>query len=105
MQATAFLSLIYFLSIFAYYSLGDALTIRVLTFIAPFLLANFTLGYGLVKVGKARLLPYVPLSLLFDSALQLAIFLETKIRFRKEHKWVKLVKGKYYHAGTEIRTD
>ena len=105
MQSTAFLSLVFFILVCIFFALSQNLAIQSLTFAAPFLLTNFALGYGILKVGKARLLPYVPISLTFDSALQLTIFLETKIKFRKEHKWVKLVKGKYYHAGTEIRTD
>jgi len=35
----------------------------------------------------------------------MAVFLEAKIRSKGEPKWVKLVEGKYYHVGTEIRMD
>ena len=69
------------------------------------MVAYLALSFGLFKVGKASLVKYMPVFLTFDSALQLAIFLETKIRYRKERKWVKLAEGKYYHVGTEIRVD
>lgn len=105
MQPTALLSLIYFLFILTYTSVTKTLSLGISYFAVPLLLTYMALALGLVKVGKARLLPYIPLFLTFDSALQLVIFLRTKISFKKEQKWVKLVKGKYYHSGTEIRVD
>jgi cellulose synthase/poly-beta-1,6-N-acetylglucosamine synthase-like glycosyltransferase len=105
MQPIALLSLIYFLLILAYTGITKTLSIWTTIFATPFLLTYIALALGLVKVGKAKLLPYIPLFLTFDSALQLIIFLETKIRFDKERKWIKLVKGKYYHSGTMIRVD
>ena len=105
MQSMAFLSLFYFVLVCAFRALGGVLLVKSLAFAVPFLLTNLALAFGLLKVNKAKLLPYVPISLTLDSALQLAIFLETKVRFRTEHKWVRLAKGKYYHAGTDIRTD
>ena len=105
MQPTALLSLIYFLLILAYAGITNNLSFSIATFASPFLLTYIALALSLVKVGKARLLPYIPLFLTFDSALQLVVFLKTKISFKKEQKWVKLVKGKYYHSGTEIRVD
>jgi cellulose synthase/poly-beta-1,6-N-acetylglucosamine synthase-like glycosyltransferase len=103
-QATAFLSLIYFITVSAYHTLINAFTIHSLIFGFPFFLMNFTLALGLLKVGKRRLLPYVPLSLTFDGVLLLFVFVDTKINFR-EPKWLKLTKGKYYHVGSEIRID
>lgn len=105
MQPTAFLSLTYFLLILIYANIMNNLSLSIAAFATPFLLTYIALALGLVKVGKAKLLPYIPLFLTFDSALQLAIFLKTKFSFKKEQKWVKLVKGKYYHSGTEIRVD
>ena len=105
MQPTALLSLIYFLLILAYAGITNNLSFSVAAFASPFLLTFIALALGLDNVGKARLLPYIPLCLTFDSALQLVVFLKTKISFKKEQKWVKLVKGKYYHSGTEIRVD
>ncbi len=104
MQAVALLSLIYFIAIFAHDALHGSLTIFSSAFAAPLLLIYSALAFGLLKVGKARLLPYIPIFLTFDSALQMAVFLGAKIS-SKEPKWVKLVDGKYYHAGTEIRMD
>ena len=105
MQAIAFLSLTYFILGCAYQATLANLSFHSLVFATPFLLTCMALSYGLLKVGKANLLGYVPLFLTFDSALQLAIFLETKIRYRKERKWVKLAEGKYYHVGSEIITN
>jgi cellulose synthase/poly-beta-1,6-N-acetylglucosamine synthase-like glycosyltransferase len=105
MQPTAFLSLIYFSLLLGYFVYTNNLSLRIMALATPFLLTYIALALGLVKVGKTRLLPYIPLFLTFDSALQLVIFLKTKISFKKEQKWVKLVKGKYYHSGTEIRVD
>ena len=105
MQAISLLSLIYFAIIFSQSALHGPLTAYSLAFAAPLLLIYLALAFGLVKVGKARLLPYIPLFLTLDSALQMAVFLEAKIRSKGEPKWVKLVEGKYYHVGTEIRMD
>lgn len=105
MQVTTFLSLIYFIIIFIYFILHGGIIGNTLIFAAPFGLTYLSLLYGLWKVDKKRLIPYIGLFLTFDSVLQLAVFLDTKIRIKKEHKWVKLVKGKYYHTGTEIRMD
>jgi hypothetical protein len=103
MQAVTFLSLIYLALVSVYQAVQACLSFYSLLFAAPILLAYIALSFGLLKVGKANLLMYVPLFLTFDSALQLAIFLETRIRHREERKWVKLAEGKYYHVGTEIR--
>ncbi len=105
MQAVSFFSLVYFASLCAYYTATGELTFGTLFFIIPFSLTYLSLISGLIKVGMRRLLPYTPLSLTFDNTLQMLIFLETKLRFKKERHWLKLAKGKYYHAGTEIRTD
>jgi len=105
MQSMTFLSLVYFILACFYQTVQADLCIQCLVYAAPFLVAYLALSFGLFKVGKASLVKYVPVFLTFDSALQLAIFLETKLRYRKERKWVKLAEGKYYHVGTEIRTD
>jgi hypothetical protein len=72
-------------------------------FTVPLLSTYFALAFGLYKVGKTNLLRYIPLFLAFVSALQMVIFLETKIRFKEERHRVKLTKGQYYHVGSEIR--
>jgi len=103
MQTMAFLSLIYLILVFLFQTSRAELSLYTMFFAAPFLLDYLALSYGLLKVGRSDLLWYVPLSLTFDSALQLAVLLETKIRYRKEMKWVKLAEGKYYHVGTELK--
>jgi cellulose synthase/poly-beta-1,6-N-acetylglucosamine synthase-like glycosyltransferase len=103
MQAVAFISLIYFALVCAYEFILGELTVNTLVFVTPFLMDYVALSYGLIKVGKKNLLPYVLVFLTFDSALQMTIFLETKIRFKEERHWVQLGKGEYYHSGTEIR--
>ncbi len=105
MQQTAFLSLLYFALIFANSVIQGSLRVSILYYAIPTMLTYLALALGLIKVGKEKLLPFIPVFLTFDSALQFAIFLETKIRLKKEQKWVKLVKGKYYHSGTGIRMD
>ncbi|MEM2882043.1 MAG: glycosyltransferase family 2 protein [Candidatus Bathyarchaeia archaeon] len=105
MQAMALLSLIYFILAFAHCAPHGPSTVYGLAFAAPLLLTYSALAFGLLKVGKAKLLPYIPIFLTLDSALQMVVFLETKILSKGEPKWVKLVDGKYYHAGTEIRMD
>jgi cellulose synthase/poly-beta-1,6-N-acetylglucosamine synthase-like glycosyltransferase len=105
MQAIALVALFYFVLVCAYQSLHGELTFRSLAFGAPLLLTYSALAYGLIKVGRTNLLRYIPLFLTFDSALQMLIFLETKMRFKEERHWVKLATGQYYHAGTEIRMD
>jgi len=102
MQAVTFLSLIYFILVSLYQTFQAELSLHIMFFAVPFLLAYLALSYGLLKVGRSKLIWYVPLFLTFDSALQLFVFLETKLRHRKEEKWVKLAEGKYYHVGTEI---
>jgi cellulose synthase/poly-beta-1,6-N-acetylglucosamine synthase-like glycosyltransferase len=104
MQATAFLSLIYLILVCAYQNVLGLLTINSMVSARPFLVTFAALVYGLIKVGKTSLLPYVPLFLTFDNALQMAIFLETKLRFKKEKHWVQLAMGEHYHVGVEMRT-
>lgn len=101
-QAAAFLSLFYFIIVAVYQALNGSLTGINLFFGLPFILMNFALSLGLIRVGKIRLLRYVPISLTFDGALLIFVFLTTKIKIR-EPKWVKLTKGKYYHVGSDIR--
>jgi len=103
MQAMAFFSLMYFVLMCAYEFMFGELTLHVLFFLAPFVIDYAALSYGLVKVGKTNLLPYVPVFLTFDNALRMIIFLTTKIRYKEERHWVQLAKGEYYHSGTEIR--
>lgn len=105
MQATAFLSLLYLVIVCGYQAIRGDLGFFSLIFAMPLLLTYFALALGLIKVGKASLLRYVPLFLAFDSALQLIIFAETKLRFGEERHWVQLAKGEYYHSGTAMRTD
>ena len=104
MQATALLSLIYFITVCAYQNVLGVLTINSMVFATPFLLTFAALAFGLIKVGKTSLLLYVPLFLTFDNALQMAIFLETKLRFKEEKHWVQLATGEHYHVGVEMRT-
>ncbi|MGQ9543059.1 MAG: glycosyltransferase [Candidatus Bathyarchaeia archaeon] len=103
MQATTFLSLLYSAIIYTYQAAYGGLTVSSLIFITPLILIYLTLNFGLLKIGRRDLLPYVPLFMILDTSLQMIVFLDTKVRFRKEQHWVKLGKGEYYHAGTEIR--
>jgi len=105
MQATAFLSLIYFILVCAYQNVLGVLTINSMVSATPLLLTFAALAFGLIKVGKTSLLLYVPLFLTFDNALQMAIFLETKLRFKKEKHWVQLATGEHYHLGVEMRIE
>jgi len=104
MQATAFLSLIYFILVCAYQNVLGVLAINSMVSATPFLLTFAALAFGLVKVGRTSLLLYVPLFLTFDNALQMAIFFETKLRFKEEKHWVQLATGEHYHVGVEMRT-
>jgi cellulose synthase/poly-beta-1,6-N-acetylglucosamine synthase-like glycosyltransferase len=103
MQATAFLSFIYSIMVWIYHATIDRLTFFNIIFITPFILICLALTFGLLKVGRKTLIPYIPLFLTFDTSLQMIVFLDTKIRLREERHWVKLGSGQYYHAGTEIR--
>ncbi len=103
MQATAFLSFLYFMFASVYEAMFGGPSPNISVFIAPFVITCLALTYGLVKAGKAKLLPYLLLFLTFDSALQITVFLETKIRHRRERHWVKLGEGEYYHVGSEMR--
>ncbi|MEM2364252.1 MAG: glycosyltransferase family 2 protein [Candidatus Bathyarchaeia archaeon] len=105
MQAMALLSLIYFILASSHSASNGPLTVHGLALAAPLLLTYSALALGLLKVGKAKLLPYIPIFLTLDGALQMAVFLGTKILSKGEPKWVKLADGKYYHVGTEIRMD
>lgn len=105
MQAVGFISLVYLVLACFYQAIQGQLTFASLIFAAPFLSTSLALALGLYKVGKSNLLCYIPLFLTFDSALQLYVFLETKLRFKEERHWVKLGEGQYYHTGSEIRTE
>jgi cellulose synthase/poly-beta-1,6-N-acetylglucosamine synthase-like glycosyltransferase len=105
MQTTAFLSLLYFIFILVNPIKWFGILSNKVLLSFPFLFIIITLIYGLWKVKKTTLIKYLPIFIIFDCALQLVIFLETKVRIKKEYKWVKLVKGKYYHTGAQIRMD
>lgn len=102
LQATGFLSLIFFLVVCVYQTICGVFMLQSLIFLLPFLVTYIALTYGLIKMNKKYLLPYVLLFLTFDSALQMIVLIETKIRFKEERHWIKLGKGDYYHAGSEI---
>ncbi len=105
-QMTALFSLLLFLGIVIWnFPLLQINISEVLFAASPFLLHNIALIWGMLKVNKARLIPYVPVFLTFDALLQLWCFVDVRLRWREEQKWVKLSRGKYYHTGTEIRTD
>ncbi|MEM3527922.1 MAG: glycosyltransferase family 2 protein, partial [Candidatus Bathyarchaeia archaeon] len=103
MQATAFLSLTYSIMVWIYQATIGRLTFFSIIFITPLLLICMALTFGLLKVGRKDLIPYIPLFLTFDASLQMIVFLDTKLRLREERHWVKLGRGQYYHSGTEIR--
>ena len=105
MQSMAFFSLIYFLMIVLNRIIQDTLTSYAIIYFIPTLFMYLALSYGLIKIGKTKFLPYVPLLLTFDSALQAYVFLETKTLEKEEQKWVMLLKGKYYHVGSKIKMD
>ena len=105
MQSMAFFSLIYFLIIVLNRTIQDTLTSYAIIYFIPTLFMYLALSYGLIKIGKTKFLPYVPLLLTFDSALQAYVFLETKTLEKEEQQWVMLLKGKYYHTGSKIKMD
>jgi len=56
-----------------------------------------------MKYGN--LIPFIPLYLTFDAALSLVCFIAARFLsiLRKEVRWDRLSKKRYYHNGTEIR--
>ncbi|MBS7629527.1 glycosyltransferase family 2 protein, partial [Candidatus Bathyarchaeota archaeon] len=103
MQPTALLSLIYSITVWIYHVTIGKLTYFDFIFITPLILIYLTLIFGLLKVGRRDLIAYIPLFLTFDTSLQMMVLLDTKLRLREERHWIKLGRGQYYHAGTEIR--
>lgn len=62
--------------------------------------------WGMWRLRKKRLIPYVPLFLTFDALLHVLCMIYTRFKkVRGEVTWVPLVKGKYYHVGTPITRD
>lgn len=105
-QMTGLFSLLIFLGILVDNLLSPSANVAELIFAAaPFLLHNIALVAAMLKVKKARFIPYIPAFLIFDALLQLWCFIDVRIRWKEEQKWVKLSAGKYYHAGTELRMD
>ncbi|WP_455278357.1 glycosyltransferase [[Eubacterium] cellulosolvens] len=102
MQTTAFLSLIYFIITSTYLMLTEQFKSVSLISALPLMGIYFSLAFGLLKVNKRNLLPYIPILLTFDSVLQIIIFIEAKLKIREERHWVKLAKGEYYHIGREM---
>jgi cellulose synthase/poly-beta-1,6-N-acetylglucosamine synthase-like glycosyltransferase len=105
-QISAIISLLLFLDLVIWNLIFFEITIPYALFAAsPFILHNVALAWGMLKVKKERLIPYVPPFLTFDALLQVWCFLGLRLFWRGEQKWVKITPGKYYHVGTEIRTD
>ena len=105
-QIFAIISLLLFLDLVIWNLIFLEITIPYALFAAsPFILHNVALAWGMLKVKKERLIPYVPPFLTFDALLQVWCFLGLRLFWRGEQKWVKITPGKYYHVGTEIRTD
>lgn len=75
--------------------------------IAPFLISSLALAMGLVKMKEKRLIPFIPLYLTFDATISFICLMAARVLsiVRKEVRWIKLAKGRYYHNGTEIRTE
>lgn len=71
----------------------------------PFLISIFALAIGLVKMKKKNLIPFIPIYLTVDAALSFACFIAARILsiLKKEVRWERLSKKRYYHNGTEIR--
>ena len=105
-QMTGIVSLIFLVIILLRNLLSSMMDYSDIYFAAsPFIMHNIALTAGLAKVGRRQLIPYVPIFTTFDALLQLTCFLDVRLRWRTEQKWVMLGLGKYYHSGTEIRTD
>jgi cellulose synthase/poly-beta-1,6-N-acetylglucosamine synthase-like glycosyltransferase len=105
-QISGIISLLLFLDLMIWNLIFLEITIAYALFAAsPFILHNVALAWGMLKVKKERLIPYVPPFLTFDALLQVWCFLGLRLFWRGEQKWVKITPGKYYHVGTEIRTD
>ena len=110
LQSSTFLSFLYVLYIVILTaSLGPGILTdlgRLLT-IFPFVISNIVMAYGLLRVRKLGLIPYVLPYFIIDGALQVYSFLEAKVRriFGVRSGWPLLAEGKYYHTGTSIRTD
>lgn len=56
---------------------------------------------------EKRLIPFIPLYLTFDATISFICLMAARVLsiVRKEVRWIKLAKGRYYHNGTEIRTE
>jgi cellulose synthase/poly-beta-1,6-N-acetylglucosamine synthase-like glycosyltransferase len=105
-QISGLSSLLTFLAIMSWKLLSSNIDMLGLVFTStPFILHNIALVAGMVKVKRRRFIPYIPAFLTFDALLQLWCFIDVRIRWREEQKWVKLSSGKYYHVGTELRMD
>ncbi len=105
-QTTAIFSFLLFLEVLVRNRLfSDPSDALVFFSASPFLLHNLAMAWGMIKVNKPRFIPYVPIFLTLDALLQLWCFIDVRLHWREEQKWVKLSRGKYYHIGTEIRTD
>lgn len=69
----------------------------------PFVITNIAIIYGLVKVERGYLIPYVPIFLFIDPFLTLSCFLILSVMklLRKKVVWRTLFGG-YYHSGSRI---
>ncbi|MGQ9543180.1 MAG: glycosyltransferase [Candidatus Bathyarchaeia archaeon] len=105
-QMTGIISLIFFLALLLRGVTSSGIDQLELCLAAsPFIMHNLALTAGIVKVKRRNLLPYIPVFTTFDALLQLLCFLEVRLRWGREQRWVMLGLGKYYHSGTEIRID
>jgi cellulose synthase/poly-beta-1,6-N-acetylglucosamine synthase-like glycosyltransferase len=73
--------------------------------LAPFLISILALAIGLVKMKEKKFIPFILPYLTFDAAVSLICFIAAKILniLKKEVRWERLSKCRYYHNGTKIK--
>ncbi len=73
----------------------------------PFLISALALSIGLVRMKEERLVPFILPYLTYDVVISFVCFALAKIFsvMKKEVRWVRLSKCRYYHNGTKIRID
>ncbi len=73
--------------------------------LAPFLISILALVIGLVKMKEKKFIPFILPYLTFDAAVSLICFIAAKILniLKKEVRWERLSKCRYYHNGTKIK--
>jgi cellulose synthase/poly-beta-1,6-N-acetylglucosamine synthase-like glycosyltransferase len=96
-QAISLFSLVAF--IFA-----DNLALRIFSLV-PFLISILALTIGLIRMKEKKFIPFILPYLTFDAAVSFICLIAAKVlnALKKEVRWERLSKCKYYHNGTKIR--